>query len=174
MPEDMNLSRSLELLALPRDVGIDPESGEMITAAIGRFGPYLKLQGKFTSIPAEDDVYTIGINRAVAVIAEKKKKGFGPEALKNLGEHPDGGGAVEVMKGRYGPYVKFGKVNATLPKDVTPETVTMEQALELIAAKAKAPKKKKPAKKKAAAKKKPAAKKKTAAKKKPAAKKTAS
>jgi len=154
MPEDMNLTRSLELLALPRDVGLHPETGEMITAAIGRFGPYLKHQGKFASIDPEDDVYTIGINRAVTVIEEKKKKGFGPEALKTLGEHPDEGGVIEVMKGRYGPYVKHKKINATLPKDVDPQEVTMEQAIELIAAKAKAPKKKKPAKKKAAAKKK--------------------
>lgn len=149
MPEEMNLTRALELLALPRDVGVHPESGEMITAAIGRFGPYLKHQGKFTSIAPEDDVYTIGINRAVAVIEEKKKKGFGPEALKTLGEHPDEGGVIEVMKGRYGPYVKHKKTNATLPKDVDPQEVTMEQAVELIAAKAKAPsKKKKTAKKK--------------------------
>ncbi len=173
MPEEMKLTRALELLALPRDVGLHPETKQMITAAIGRFGPYLKHQGKFTSINAEDDVYTIGINRAVAVIEEKKSKGFGPEALKNLGEHPDDGAAVEVMKGRYGAYVKHGKTNATLPKDITPDTITMEQALELIAAKAKSPPKKKPAaKKKATAKKKPAAKK--AAAKKPAAKKAPS
>lgn len=154
MPEDMMLTRALELLALPRDVGLHPETSEMITAAIGRYGPYLKHQGKFTSIPAEDDVYTIGINRAVAVLEEKKKKGFGPEALKTLGEHPDEGGVIEVMKGRYGPYVKHKKTNATLPKDMDPQSVTMEQAVELIAAKAKAPKKKKKAVKKKTTKKK--------------------
>lgn len=148
MPEDMTLTRALELLALPRDVGVHPETGEMITAAIGRYGPYLKHQGKFTSIPAEDDVYTIGINRAVAVLKEKQKKSFGPEALRNLGEHPDGG-AIEVMKGRYGPYVKHQKTNATLPKDMKPEDVTVDIALELLAEKAKkGGKKKTPTKKK--------------------------
>lgn len=148
MPEDMTLTRALELLALPRDVGVHPETGEMITAAIGRYGPYLKHQGKFTSIPAEDDVYTIGINRAVTVLEEKQKKSFGPEALRNLGEHPDGG-AIEVMKGRYGPYVKHQKTNATLPKDMKPEDVTVDIALELLAEKAKkGGKKKAPTKKK--------------------------
>jgi DNA topoisomerase-1 len=160
MPEDMTLTHALELLALPRDVGMHPETGEMITAAIGRYGPYLKHQGKFTSIPAEDDVYTIGINRATAVLAEKKKKSFGPEALHTLGEHPDGG-AIEVMKGRYGPYVKHGKTNATLPKEMKPEEVNIDIALELLAEL-----EKKAGGKKKAAKKKPAAKKKTAAKKK--------
>lgn len=148
MPEDIGLTRALELLALPRDVGSHPDTGEMITAGIGRYGPYLKHQGKFTSLPAEDDVYTIGINRAVAVLEEKAKKSFGPEVIATLGEHPDEGGVVEVMKGRYGPYVKHKKTNATLPKNMKPEEVTMEQALELIAAKAKSPSKKKPAKKK--------------------------
>ena len=106
-------------------------------------------------------MFTVGINRAVTLLAEKKTRGgnrAGPAPLKELGEHPDLGGPIQVMSGRYGPYVKHGKVNATLPRDIKPETVTMEQAVELIAAKASKPGKAKPAKAKSAAKKKPAAK----------------
>ncbi len=154
--ESITRERALELLALPRDVGIHPESGKMIVAGIGRFGPYLLHDGKYTSLPATDDVYTVGINRAVDVLASKGQKRGGPEALKNFGPHPDGGGEIQVMSGRYGPYVKFGKVNATLPKDITPESISLEQALELIAAKSggsSGGKKKATAKKKAPAKK---------------------
>ena len=128
-------------------------------------------------------MFTIGINRAVDVLAEKKARGFQrPKAgaLKDLGPHPNGGGNIEVMKGRYGPYVKFGKVNATLPKDKDPEQLTMEEAVALIAeregkspAKKKAPAKKAAPKKKAAAAEDGEAPKKAPAKKKAAAKKAA-
>ncbi len=143
-PDTLNLERALKLLSLPREVGAHPEDGEMITAAIGRYGPYVHHVKTYANIPSVEDVFEIGINRAVDVLAEKRSKARqAATALKELGEHPESGKPVRVMDGRYGPYVKYEKVNATLPKGMEPETVTMEQALELIAAKAKKPKKKK-------------------------------
>jgi DNA topoisomerase-1 len=134
----VTLEYALKLLSLPREVGIHPESGKTISAGFGRYGPYLEHEGKYAKIDAEE-VLTIGLNRAVTLIAEAKAGGKGRAggaggAIKALGEHPDLKQKVEVFSGRYGPYVKCGKVNATLPKDMTPETVTMEDAVTLIAA----------------------------------------
>jgi DNA topoisomerase-1 len=152
-PEAMDLERALTLLNLPREIGPHPDDGEMMEAGIGRYGPYVKHGKVYANLPEVDEVFTIGMNRAVEVLAQKTARGSrsaAPGALRDLGEHP-GGGKVEVMAGRYGPYVKWGKVNATLPKDVAPEAVTLDQALELLAAKAgKAGGKKSPAKKAAA------------------------
>jgi DNA topoisomerase-1 len=152
-PEAMDLERALTLLNLPREIGPHPDDGEMMEAGIGRYGPYVKHGKVYANLPEVDEVFTIGMNRAVEVLAQKTARGSrsaAPAALRDLGEHP-GGGKVEVMAGRYGPYVKWGKVNATLPKDVAPEAVTLDQALELLAAKAgKAGGKKSPAKKAAA------------------------
>jgi DNA topoisomerase-1 len=165
----LDLEQALALLALPREVGLHPESGKPITAGIGRYGPFVLHDGTFANLDSVEEVFSVGLNRAVTLIAEKLAGGgrrggrSAPRALKTLGDHPQGG-AVTVRDGKYGPYVNHGKVNATLPKDVDPEHVTLEQALELIAAKAG---KKPAAKKKAAPKKAPAkksAKKKTAAK----------
>ncbi len=178
---ELGLDRALKLLSLPREVGPHPEDGEMILANLGRFGPYVQHLKTYANVSSIDDVFEIGLNRAVSLIAEKRTKGprRGAEALRVLGEHPESGNPVEVFAGKYGPYVKCDGVNATLPKEIAPEAVTLAQALELIAAKgpakvkkgaAKKPAAKKPAAKKAAAKK-PAAKKPAA--KKPAAKKTA-
>jgi len=170
-PETMTLEIALTLLSLPRELGMHPDTGKPIVANNGKFGPYLLHDGKFTTLPASEDLLTIGINRAVEVLATSGKKGGGSgaaSALKTLGDHPEGG-AVSVYGGKYGPYVKHGKINATLPKDKTPETITLEDAVALLAAKAGAgPKKsfKKAAPKKPAAAKKPAAKK-TAEKKTP-------
>jgi len=165
-PHTVDFERALQLLSLPRDVGAHPESGKMITAGLGRYGPFVLHEGMYANMADPEDVFTIGINHAVTLLAEKAAKGGGrrgaASALKELGEHPDEGGKITVHDGRYGPYVKHGKINATLPKDTDPQTVTLEQAIELIAAKAEKSGKKKPAKKKAATKKKPAAKKKTA------------
>ena len=175
-PEEITLEEALKLLSLPREVGIHPESGKPIVANFGRFGPFVLHDGTYANLESPEDVFTIGINRAVDIIAEKKLRGFQrPKAgaLKDLGPHPSGGGNVQVMKGKYGPYVKFGKVNATLPKDKDPEQLTMDEAVALITEReGKSPvKKKAPAKKaapkKAAAKKAPA---KKAASKKPAKK----
>ncbi|MBK4216594.1 type I DNA topoisomerase [Paracoccus caeni] len=171
----LDLDRAVQLLSLPRPVGPHPEDGVLIEAGLGRFGPYVKHGSKYANVADIEEVFTIGMNRAVEVLAAKQSRGRGAVAapLKELGDHPDGG-AIQVMNGRYGPYVKWEKVNATLPRDMTPEDITVEQALELIAAKAAKPPKKgtKKASTKAATAKKPAAKK-TAAKK-PAAKKATS
>ena len=129
-PADVTFEIALKLLSLPREVGPHPESGDIITAGIGRFGPYLRHQSKYTSLPAEDDVLTIGLNRAVTVLAEAK-----PASGRELGDHPGDGKPIVVRKGRFGPYVKHGKTNATLPKDLDMDDVTLEQAVELIAAK---------------------------------------
>ncbi|MBV6656674.1 MAG: type I DNA topoisomerase [Devosiaceae bacterium] len=156
--DTMDLERALRLLSLPRLVGQHPESGKDIQAGIGRYGPFVLHDGMYANLDSVDEVFDVGLNRAVAVLAEKAANGGrggrrgAPAALKTLGDHPDGG-AVTVHSGRYGPYVKHGKINATIPKDIEPEAVTMEQALELIAARAeKAGKKKAPAKRKAATK----------------------
>jgi len=175
-PSSVDLERALKLLALPREVGIHPESGEMIYAGLGRFGPYLKFGDKYQSLGADDDLLEIGLNRAVVVIAEgKNKKGRRcGSAAKSLGEHPDDSKAVTVRDGRFGPYVQHGSLRATLPKDKDKDAVTLEEAIELLAAKAAktGTKKKRTKKKKAATKKKATAKKKTTAKKKAASKKT--
>jgi DNA topoisomerase-1 len=147
----------------------------MITSGIGRYGPFVLHDGMYANMESVDDAFTIGINHAVTLLAEKAAKGPGRRgaaaALKDLGEHPDGeSGKIVVNDGRYGPYVKCGKINATLPKDKDPQTVTLEEAVALIAEKAAKTGKKPATKKKAPAKKKTAAKKKPAAKK-PAAKK---
>jgi DNA topoisomerase-1 len=162
-PDSLTLDRALMLLNLPRQIGPHPEDGVMVEAAIGRFGPYVKHGSVYANIADVDEVFTIGMNRAVEVIAQKATRGRGTaaaEPLRELGVHPDGG-LVQVMPGKYGPYVKWAKVNATLPKELSPETVTLDEALGLIAekagkgGKAKAPRKAaaKPAAKKPAAKK---------------------
>lgn len=139
-PATIDLAKALSLLNLPREVGLHPESGKPIAAGIGRYGPFLQHDGKYANLETVEDVFTVGLNRAVTVIAEKQAKGGGgrstPAALKDLGEHPDLGGTITVRDGRYGPYVNHGKINATLPKDTDPQSVTVAQALEWIAAKA--------------------------------------
>ncbi|HAJ46742.1 MAG TPA: type I DNA topoisomerase, partial [Alphaproteobacteria bacterium] len=164
----IDLQKALALLALPREVGTHPESGKPILAAIGRFGPYLSHDGKYANLESVEDVLTIGINRAVTVLAEKKARGGRPEpkALKELGPHPEDGAPVRVMSGRYGPYVAHNKVYATIPRGSDPQEMTLEACLPLLAEKAaKGPGKKGP--KKAA---KPAAAPKKAASTAPAAK----
>ncbi|WP_299361407.1 type I DNA topoisomerase [uncultured Paracoccus sp.] len=133
----VDLDRALMLLDLPRQIGPHPEDGVPIEASIGRYGPYVKHGPKYANLPDVDEVFTIGMNRAVEVLAQKQQRGRGAAAapLSELGEHPEGG-PVQVMNGRFGPYVKWGKINATLPRDLAPEAVTMDQALELIAARA--------------------------------------
>ena len=126
----IDLDIALGLLSLPRDVGAHPETGQMITAGIGRFGPYVKHGSNYVSLK-EDDVVTIGLNRAVSLIAESPGHG----AIE-LGAHPDDGKPISIRKGRFGYYVKHGRVNATLPKDTDENSVTLEEALALLAAKA--------------------------------------
>ncbi|MEM6548905.1 MAG: type I DNA topoisomerase [Pseudomonadota bacterium] len=136
-PDTVGLEAALALLSLPRQIGAHPEDGEAIEAGIGRYGPYVKHGKIFASLEKEDDVLTVGMNRAVILIAQKANRGARRGAvqppLRTIGEHPDGG-PVAIMDGRYGPYVKWEKVNATLPKAADPQAVTMEEALQLIEA----------------------------------------
>jgi DNA topoisomerase I len=148
-PEHIDLERALALLALPREVGLHPETGKPIVAGFGRYGPYVHHDGKYASLSAPEEVFEIGINRAVSLLAEKaaNRRPRASSVIKELGDHPELGGKVQVLSGRYGPYVKHGKVNATLPKDRDPEQVTLQEAVELIAAKsARGPTKKTPRK----------------------------
>jgi DNA topoisomerase-1 len=140
-PEDIDLEKALALLALPREVGLSPEDGEPILAGIGRFGPYVKHGKIYASLEDGDNVLTVGLNRAMHLIADKianPKKGrrFGADPGKALGEHPDKGGSIVVKNGRYGPYVSHNGVNATLTGDKTPETVTLDEAIVLLDARA--------------------------------------
>ncbi|MEZ5924996.1 MAG: type I DNA topoisomerase [Hyphomicrobiaceae bacterium] len=139
-PATIDLEMALKLLNLPRRVGEHPETGKPIVAGLGRYGPFIEHDGTYANLASAQEVFEIGLNRAVTLIAEKKEgKGRGrpqAEVLKALGDHPAEGGKIEVLSGRYGPYVKHGKVNATLPKGVEPAAVTLEQAVELIAARA--------------------------------------
>ena len=173
-PNDVDFEKALQLLALPRVVGQHPETGKEIIARFARYGPVVQHDGKFGGLENDDEVFTVGINRAVAALADGAKRGGRGRAassLKDLGEHPELGGPVSVKDGRFGPYVNHGKINATLPKDADPQSITMEQAVELIRARAEKTGKKL-TKKKAPAKKKPAAKKKAPAKKKAASSKS--
>ncbi len=169
---DVDLELAVKLLSLPREVGLHPEDGKKITSNFGRFGPYVYHDGIYASLPSPEDVFEIGLNHAVTLIAEKKAKGpgrRGSQTLKDLGAAPDGK-PIKVLKGKFGPYVSDGETNATLPEGTEPEDVTMEQALVLIAERAaKGGKKKKPARAVKAAKPK-AEKKEKAAPKKAAAK----
>ena len=147
---EMDLEKAIMLLNLPRQIGPHPEDGEIVEAGIGRYGPFVKHGRVYANLKDVDDVFTIGMNRAVEELAKKNSRGASRTAaapIKELGEHPEGGGAVNVMDGRYGPYIKFGKVNATLPKGTEPADVTMEQAVQLIAEKSAKGGKKKTARK---------------------------
>lgn len=159
-PTEVNLEQAVRLLSLPREIGPHPEDGIMVWANIGRYGPYLKHAestsnrgGTNANLENIEEVFTVGMNRAVQLLAEKIAsrggRGASATALHELGEHPTEGGPVSVMKGKYGPYIKWGKINATIPKDLEPENVTMDMAIQLIAEKTPAKKKKrKPVKKK--------------------------
>ncbi len=172
-PDSLTLERALKLLALPRAVGLHPETGKPISAGIGRYGPFILHDGTYANLPDVEEVFTVGLNRAVDLLAQKAAGGsrFGraraaAAAIKTF-DHAEG--AITVRDGRYGPYVNQGKINATLPKTLKPEDVTLDQALELIAERSAKAAGRRPARKAAAK----AAPKKTPAKK-AAAKKAAS
>ena len=178
---ELTLELALKLLSLPRLVGKHPETGEDITAAIGQYGPYLKHAGKYARLQSTVEVFETGMNAAVVKLAEAAAGGGRPQRgaarapLKELGEHPRTAAPLKLMEGRYGTYVTDGTTNATLPKSITPDQLTLEEAAQLIddraaAAPAKGKKmaKKAPVRKAAAADKAPA---KKAAAKKPVAKK---
>jgi DNA topoisomerase-1 len=163
-------------------VGLHPEDNQPITAGIGRFGPFVLHAGTYANLSGADEVFEVGLNRAVTLLAEKRAGGAGRRgeatALKDLGAHPADGAPVRVLSGRYGPYIKHGATNANVPRGTDPAAVTMEQAVALLAERAAKPgggAKRKPARAAKAAPKtaaaKAPAKKKAVAKKKPAAKK---
>jgi DNA topoisomerase-1 len=135
-PADVELDLAIKLLSLPRDVGPHPEDGEMITAGIGRFGPFVRHGKTYASLEAGDDVYTIGLNRAVTLIAEKIAKGpsrrFGADPGKPVGDYPARGGAIMLKKGRYGAYVTIDGINATIPDSMDPDNLTLAEAIALI------------------------------------------
>jgi DNA topoisomerase-1 len=132
-PADIDLDTALRLLALPREIGQHPESGEKIIAGIGRFGAYIKHGGAFTSLGADDDVLAIGLNRAVTLLAEAKSgTRRGPQLLREIGPHPEGG-KIGLYRGRYGPYVSHDGVIASLPKAADPDGYSLEAAIELLA-----------------------------------------
>ncbi len=133
-PADIDLDAALRLLALPRELGRHPETGETIIAGIGRFGAYIKHGTTFKSLAPDDDVLTIGLNRAVVLLAEPAaERRRGPQLVRELGEHPEGGG-VGLYRGRYGPYVSHDRVFASLPRATDPETFSLDQAVSLLAA----------------------------------------
>ncbi len=134
IPADVDLDTALRLLALPREIGKHPETGETITAGLGRFGPYLKHGAAFKSLAADDDVLTIGLNRAVSLLAEPSKGRQAAQPLRTVGLHPDDGAPIQLFKGRYGPYVSHDGLFATVPGSVEPESLTLEAAVELLKA----------------------------------------
>jgi DNA topoisomerase-1 len=132
-PADVDLDTALHLLALPREIGRHPETGDPITAGIGRFGAYIKHGASFASLAADDDVLSIGLNRAVTLLAEAKSGGRrGPQLLREVGAHPEGG-TIGLYRGRYGPYVSHDGVIASLPKGADPDSFPLDRAVELIA-----------------------------------------
>jgi DNA topoisomerase-1 len=146
-PTDVDLDTALRLLALPRDVGRHPETGDAITAGVGRFGPYLKHGTAFKSLAAEDDVLTIGLNRAVSLLAEPNKgRRQAATPLRTVGQHPDDGAPILLFKGRYGPYVSHDGLFATVPGSMDPETLSLEAAVDLLKAQEAKGKKRKSAK----------------------------
>ncbi len=147
-PAEIDLDIALRLLALPRDIGEHPETKQMIVAGIGRYGPFLRHGTAYVNIPADDDVLTIGMNRAVEVIAQAGEKAKS-SASREVGLHPRDGKKITQGKGRFGPFVKHGTLYASIPRDVDPDSVTLDEALRLLEEKAakKAAAKKAPAKK---------------------------
>ena len=127
-----DLATALKLLSLPRELGAHPETGGKVIVNIGRFGPYVGHDGKFKSIPRGDSIFDIRLERAVELLAQPRTSST--TVLRALGEHPDDKAPVELCSGRYGPYARHGKINATLPKNISPEEITLEQALALLAA----------------------------------------
>jgi DNA topoisomerase-1 len=132
-PEQADLDTALKLLALPRELGLHPETGKKVIVNIGRFGPYIGHDGKFKSIPKSDNIFSISLDRALELLSQARSSSM---VLRELGKHPDDQAPIEVCNGRYGPYVRHGKINATLPKDISPDEITLEEALDLIQAKA--------------------------------------
>ena len=130
---EVTLDYALQLLSLPRTLGTDPGTGEEVSAGLGRYGPYVTRGREFRSLESPDQMFTVTLDEALALLAQKKRSRRGPEALKVVGTHPDTGAEIRLLKGRYGPYVTDGEVNASIPKGRDPMATTVEEALELMA-----------------------------------------
>ena len=130
--ESIDLDKALFLCSLPKSLGINPDNQKEITLNTGRFGPYLKCENKSARIDNIDEIFSIGINRAIILIAEAKPGRMSSSIIKDLGEHPEDKKPVRVMKGQYGPYIKYKSLNATIPEEKDPTELTMEEALILI------------------------------------------
>ena len=146
-PDTVSLEEALKLLSLPREVGLHPADSQPIVASPGRYGPYIKHGNEFRSLDSEDQLFTITRDEAVQLLAAPKKsrrrQSAAKSVLRSLGAHPTSGATLNVLSGRYGPYVTDGTTNASLPRGTDPEQLTAEGAVELLAARAGAPKKSK-------------------------------
>jgi DNA topoisomerase-1 len=134
-PETLTLEQALQLLTLPRKLGAHPASGKEVSANLGRFGPYVVHDGVFASLTKDDNLFSVDLARALQLFERKNDRAAGRSTLlRTVGEHPEDKAPIEILDGRYGPYVKHGKVNATIPKDRTPDSVTLDEAMGLLAA----------------------------------------
>jgi DNA topoisomerase-1 len=132
--EEVDLDYARRLLSLPRTLGVDPVSGETVTVGLGKYGPFVRMGQTFASLPGEEHLFTVELDEALRLLGEKQA---GKRILKELGPHPESGGSLQVIDGRFGPYVTDGKLNATLPKTMDPEEVDLDAAVELLARAAK-------------------------------------
>ena len=130
--DTINLERAKFLCSLPKSLGINPENQKEILLNSGRFGPYLKCENKSARIENVEEIFSIGLNRAITLIAEAKPGRISSSMIKDLGEHPEDKKPVRIMKGQYGPYIKYKSLNATIPEEKDPSELTMEEALILI------------------------------------------
>lgn len=130
---EVTLDYAVKLLSLPRTLGKDPDSGEDVRAGLGRYGPYVARAREFRSLQSPDEMFTVTLDEALALLAQEKRGRRGPQALRVVGAHPETGAEIRLLKGRYGPYVTDGQVNASIPKGGDPTAVTVEEALELMA-----------------------------------------
>ena len=130
--DDVNLDKANFLCSLPRTLGQNPETGKDIILNVGRFGPYLKSENKSARIENVDEIFSIGLNSAITLIAEAKPGRMSSSVIKDLGEHPEDKKPVKIMKGQYGPYIKYKSLNATIPEEKDPSEITMDDALILI------------------------------------------
>ena len=130
--DSIDLERAKFLCSLPKILGQHPDTGKDITLNSGRFGPYLKCENKSARIETSEDIFSIGLNRAVTMIAEAKPGRISSSEIKLLGEHPEDKKPVRVMKGRFGPYIKYKSLNATIPEEKDPNEITMEEAVVMI------------------------------------------
>ena len=134
-PADLTLEKAIDLLSLPRVIGLHPDDGNEISGALGRFGPYLLHEGVYANLQNVDELFTIGLNRAVDLIEDKRSnpgRGRGSKIIKELGSHPKDKKNINLMDGKYGPYIKHGKTNVGVPKDSSLDTITLESAIDLL------------------------------------------